>query len=185
VIVADVDEATAVVLIVNVVDVAPAATVTLDGRVALVLLDARPMTMPPVGAAEPKVTVPVEDVPPTTEVGDTDTPVKTVGVIVRLAVAELLPTDAVIVAEVDVATAVVAIVKVAVFEPADTVTLLGVVALLLLEDRFTDSPPVGAAPLRVTVPVEGDPPTTEVGFNVTLAGIGGVTVRTAVTDTEP
>ena len=37
-----------------------------------------------------------------------------------------------------------------------------------------------AGPLRVTVPVDGVPPVTEVGETVTLESVAGVTVRVAV-----
>jgi hypothetical protein len=63
--------ATALVLIVKVALVAPAATVTLEGvPAAVVLLLESVTTAPPDGAAPVSVTVPVEDcVPPTTLVG--------------------------------------------------------------------------------------------------------------------
>jgi hypothetical protein len=69
-----VDAATALVLIVNVALVAPAATVTLDGVLAaVVLLLESVTTAPPDGAAPLSVTVPVEDcTPPTTLVGFTE-----------------------------------------------------------------------------------------------------------------
>jgi hypothetical protein len=51
--------------------------------------------------------------------------------------------------------------------PAATVTVVGTVAAaLLLLERVTTAPPTGAAPLRVTVPVDPDPPVTLVGFDV-------------------
>ena len=55
-------------------------------------------------------------------------------------------------------------VNVAVVDPAETVTLLGVVADVLLSESVTRMPPVGAGPLRVTVPIELVPPGTVVGF---------------------
>jgi len=68
-IVADAVLATAVVVTVKVAVVAPAATGTLAGTVAAALLLDRVTVSPPVGAALPKVTVPVDEVPPVTEVG--------------------------------------------------------------------------------------------------------------------
>ena len=60
-------------------------------------------------------------------------------------------------------------VKVAVFAPAATVTLAGTVAaVVMLLDRVTTAPPEGEGPVKVTVPVEFDPPVTLDGFNVRL-----------------
>ncbi len=57
--------------------------------------------------------------------------------------------------------------KLALVCPADTVTLDGTVATdVLLLDSDTVAPPDGAAPLRVTVPVELFPPLTLVGLRV-------------------
>src|SRR5512137_1228009 len=78
------------------------------------------------------------------------------------------PALAVRVTEVAAATEVVATVKVAVVAPARTVTEAGTVADALLEERLTAVPPVGAAAVSVTVPVEDDPPVTAVGFTETL-----------------
>lgn len=79
-----------------------------------------------------------------------------------------------------VETPVVVIVKVAVVEPAATRTVAGSVADVLFDERLTESPPVGALPLRVTVPVEEVPPTTEVGETVKLVSVGGVIAKVAV-----
>ena len=86
------------------------------------------------------------------------------------------------VTEVDVATALVLTVKVAVVAPARTVTLAGTVAAVLLLDRETSAPPVGAGPLSVTVPVEELPPVTLAGLRLSEESVvaGGVTVSTAV-----
>ena len=65
---------TANVEAVKVADVAPAATVTLTGTVAAeLLLLVSVTTAPPVGAADPRATVPVDPVPPVTLVGLTET----------------------------------------------------------------------------------------------------------------
>jgi hypothetical protein len=69
VIVAVVIAVTDVVVTVKFVLVDPAGTVTLLGTVALELLLLRLTTLPPEGAAELNVTVPVELVPPVTLVG--------------------------------------------------------------------------------------------------------------------
>jgi len=88
------------------------------------------------------------------------------------------PNAAEIVTGVDVLTADVVTVKLAVVEPAGTVTLAGVEAAGELSESDTAAPPAGAAALNVTVPAEELPPTTLVGFNdsadnVTDAGGGG------------
>ncbi len=93
---------------------------------------------------------------------------------------------------VEAATALVLTVKVALVAPAATITLDGVLAAdVLLLESVTTAPPEGAAPLRVTVPVEDcTPPTTFVGFSVSEesveAGVGaGVTVSEADLVTPP
>jgi len=65
-----VDAATALVLTVNVVLLAPAATVTLEGTLAAVVLLLESVTcVPPDGAGPLSVTVPVEEFPPVTLAG--------------------------------------------------------------------------------------------------------------------
>ena len=62
--------ATGLVVAVNVAVVAPAATVTDAGTwAAAVLLEVKLITAPPVGAGPLNVTVPVEEVPPSTVPG--------------------------------------------------------------------------------------------------------------------
>ena len=73
VIVAVVAAFTDVVVTVKVAVDAPAATVTVAGTAAETLLLANVTTIPPVGAGEPSVTVPVTFVPPLTDVGLTAT----------------------------------------------------------------------------------------------------------------
>ena len=65
-------EATAVVETANVAEVEPAGTVTLAGTVAAAELELNATTMPPAGAADVSVAVPVAEFPPTTEVGLTE-----------------------------------------------------------------------------------------------------------------
>jgi len=65
----------------------------------------------------------------------------------------------------------VATVNVAVVEPAATVTLGGTVELVL--DKPTRIPPAGAGLVRVTVPVDELPPTTEVGLTLTAERAAG------------
>jgi hypothetical protein len=188
VIVAAVDAVTAAVVMVNVAVELPAATVTEGLTVAGAELD-RETTMPPAGAAPLKVTVPVEDVPPVTLAGFTDTLDKVTagGVMVSVAVSVTPLYLAVIVAVVDAVTAVVVMVNVAVELPAATVTvpMTGTVAEAELLDRETTMPPAGAAPLKVTVPVEDVPPVTLVGFTDTPDKVtaGGWMVSGAVSVT--
>jgi hypothetical protein len=80
-------------------------------------------------------------------------------------------------------TAKVVTVNVALVAPAGMVTLAGTVAtagLLLVSE--TTAPPVRAGPLSMTLPVEGDPPLTLVGFSVSELSVGGcgMTVSEAV-----
>ena len=91
--------------------------------------------------------------------------------------------NAEIVTAVELVTLLVLTVNVALLAPAATVTLAGTVAAAVLPlITETDAPPLGAGPLSVTVPVEGDPPVTLVGFSVSEERVraGGSTVREAV-----
>ena len=81
--------ATGDVVTVKVPVVAPAATDTLEGTTALELDDVRVTTVPPAGAGPLIVTVPVDDVPPVTEVGAREIAVRFEAVIVRLPFAEV------------------------------------------------------------------------------------------------
>ena len=83
------------------------------------------------------------------------------------------------------ATAVVAMENVAVFEPDVTVTDAGTVALAFEEVIVTTIPEAGAAEDNVTVPVEEAPPATEAGESVTLLTVGAVIARDAVAELEP
>ena len=182
-IVTDVLVDTGLVVIVNVAEVAPAATVTLAGTCATAVLLLWSVTVaPPEGAAPLKVTVPLDVPPPTTEVGLLVIEDKVAALMLRVAV-RLTPSVAVIVVEVLLATPNVVMVKVADVLPAGTVTEAGTVAaVVLLLCRETLTPPVGAAPVSVTVPVEALPPVTLVGLTVTdvrLTG-AGATVKVAV-----
>jgi hypothetical protein len=75
---------------------------------------------------------------------------------------------------VDAATAPVLTVNDALVAPAATVTLEGTLAVVvLLLVRVACAPPVGAAPLSVTVPVEEFPPVTLVGLRANEERVGG------------
>ena len=77
------------------------------------------------------------------------------------------------------ATPVLVIVNVAELCPDATVTLVGTEVAELLSCRVTDAPPGGAAPLRVTVPVELVPPVTVDGFRLRPVSTAGFTVIVA------
>jgi len=128
------------------------------------------------------VTVPVDGFAPATDVGESDSPESIAGVTVRVAVAEPPLRVAVRVAPVLVATPEVVTVNVVEEEPAGTVTVKGTDAQVLFEDNDTDTPPDGAVPLRVTVPVDGFPPTTEVGETDRAETVTGWIVNVAVSD---
>ncbi|HZN79285.1 MAG TPA: hypothetical protein VFC01_06300 [Mycobacterium sp.] len=69
---AEVETVTEDVVTVNVRLVAPEATVTLAGTLTALELSDSDTTAPPAGAAALKVTVPVEELPPATLVGLSD-----------------------------------------------------------------------------------------------------------------
>ena len=155
--VAVVEELTVPAVTVNVAEVEPAGTVTLDGTVAAVVLELESeIATPPVAAAEVRVTVPVADWPLMIVPGLTETLLSTAvgGLMVTPNVAFTPEYDAVKVAGVEELTVPAVTVNVAEVEPAGTVTLDGTVAAVVLElDSDTATPPVPAAEVRVTVPV--------------------------------
>ena len=95
------------------------------------------------------------------------------GLIVSVVVRVAPPPVAVLVTAVELATGLVAIAKLALMAPDATVTLPGTDATAAFElERLTSSPPLGAALVRVTVPVAPLPPTTVVGLVVTDDRLG-------------
>src|ERR1700687_4313711 len=83
-------------------------------------------------------------------------------------------------------TTVVETVKVAVEDPAGTATLPGTVAVVVsLLASATVTPPLGAGPRSVTVPVDGLPPTTLVGLSAIVERSGCKTVSVAVPVVPP
>src|SRR5437870_2294338 len=173
-----VDVVTALVLTVNVALLAPAATVTLAGTVAVdVLLLVRVTAAPPAGAGPLSVTVPVEDcAPPVTVVGfsvSVESVGRACGATVGGAGVVTGAEDAEVVTGVDVVTALLVTVNVALLAPAATVTLESTLAATLSLESNTCAPPASAGPLSVTVPVEDcTPPVTLVGFSVSVESVG-------------
>jgi hypothetical protein len=87
----------------------------------------------------------------------------------------------VIVAVAAVVPAVVVTVNVPLVLPAAPVTEAGTVAAALLLDKVTEMPPVGAALLKVTVPVEEAPRATLAGLRETdESAVETVIARAAV-----
>jgi hypothetical protein len=172
---------TVVVDTVNVAVVAPVGTVTFAGTVAAALSLVSPTTAPPVGAGPVKVTVPVDvNVPPTTLGGFKDRETSDGGFTVRVAVC-VTSAVAEITTGVEEPTPWVVTVKVAVVEPEAMVTLGGTVAAAALPlDNVTATPSTDAGLSSVTVPVEGAPPGTLVGFTDTAVRDGGSAVMFAV-----
>ena len=173
--------ATPLVVMVNVAVRAPAAMVTLASTCAAAVLLLDSVTNAPAGGAAPfKVTVPVELLPPTTEVGLLVTDDRLAAFTVKVAVLAT-PRVAVITEEVCAPTPSVVTVNVAEVLPAGTVTLAGTVAAaVLLLESVTTAPPVGAAPFSVTVPVELFPPTTVVGLIDKVESCTAFTVKVAL-----
>jgi hypothetical protein len=91
---------------------------------------------------------------------------------VSVAVFETVPVAAVIVEVVEVVTAMVLTVNETEVAPAGIVTAVGTEAEVPLAARVTVRPPLGAAPVIVTVPVDEFPPTTDVGFRLTPLTVG-------------
>ena len=174
---------TATVVTVNFTVVAPPGTVTVAGTTASVLLLTRVMTTPEVGAGPDRVTVPVEEMPPTTVVGFNVRLERTAGVMVRVAVFDVEPKVADTVTAVWATTPAVVTVNVADVFPAAIVTVPATLAATLLLARDTEIPPDGAAAPIVTVPVEFLPPRRDVGLSVNAVIAGGLIVKVAVWDT--
>ena len=88
------------------------------------------------------------------------------------------------VTDVEAVTLLVLTVNVMLLAPAATVTLAGTVAAAVLPlIRETAAPPLGAGPLSVTVPVEGDPPVKLMGLSATAESVAepvGATLSEAV-----
>jgi len=87
---------------------------------------------------------------------------------------------------VEVATALVVTVKVALVAPAGTVTLPGTEATAgMLLKRETAAPPLGASPFNVAVPIAAVPPVTLVTLRANEESTGGSTVSRALWGAPP
>jgi len=176
--------ATGLVVVVKVAVVAPASTITESGTwPADALLEVKLTIAPPKGAGAFRVTVPVDDTPPGTDVGLTLTLLSADGVTVKVVVRLTPLYKPVIVTAVWDATGLVVAVNVAVVTPARTITEAGTcAAAVLLEVKLTIAPPVGAGALSVTVPGDDVPPRTVAGLtlNPLSAATAAVTVKVAV-----
>jgi hypothetical protein len=140
---------------------------------AALLLSDSVTTNPPAGAAAVNATIPCDELPPTTDEGLTDTPDSAAGAgdedgVTIIGAERVTPPHVPeIVDDVEAVTDVVATVKLAVVEPAATVTLAGTEVAVELSESETSAPPLGAAALSVTVPLDELPPTTLLGLTDT------------------
>jgi hypothetical protein len=146
------------VVAVNVAVLPPTGIVTEAGTVTKAESELR-LTVVATGAVPVSVTVPIALSGPVTVAGANETRDRIGGRTLSLALKDLAPLVAVTVAVAAVVTAGGVIVKVALDVPDATVTLAGTGARIGLEETSeTGMPPVGAAPVKVTVPVAGAPP---------------------------
>ena len=163
---------------------APGATVTLLGTLAAGLSLVSAISMPPVGAATPSVTVPRVDRPPATTDGSND---KVAGVGVsagsvatvtcRAIERDSAPTAPVIVASVDVVTVWVAIENVPEVAPLEMVIVAGTATDAELLDNVTIVPAEGAEALSVTLPCVEAPAKTldeSIVIAARVIAVGGV-----------
>jgi hypothetical protein len=177
--------ATPLVVMVKVALRAPREMVTLAGsRAAAILLLDSVTTAPAGGAAPLSLTVPIELLPPTTDVGALLTNDRAAAFTVTMAVLAT-PHVAVMTEEVFAATPSVFTVNVVDVLPAGTVTLAATVAAaVLLLTRVTTAPPVGAWAFRVTVPVELVPAMTVAGFRAREEIVAGPELVVNTTSTQ-
>lgn len=159
-------ELTPDVLAVKVPDDWPAAIVSEAGTDTEDKLLVRDTTAPFEPATPFNVTIPVDELPPTTVEGLRLNEASVAGVTVSTAVSDALPTVAVIVEEDSESTPDVLTVKVPVDCPAAIVNEDGTVETELLLLRLTTTPEGPEAPLRDTVPVELAPPGTVDGLRL-------------------
>jgi hypothetical protein len=177
VMVTTVDFVTVNVLMLNIAHVALAGIVTdVSGAATFELELVRVSVRGVVDAAPARVILPKAFSPPGTVLGTITIVPITTGETVRVALHVAVPTVAVMLTEVVLVTAVVLIVNQALAQPAGTVTwVMGFpnasakVTPVLVLVKPTTVPPVGAAELSVTNPVEALPPVTLGGESTTPA----------------
>jgi len=165
----------------KVVVVAPAAIVVEAGVVSSGLFEEMLTETPPAGAAALAVTVQLLTAPEFSVVGvQTNAVTLTSGVRLNDAVADAPFRLAVSTGVCVLATVPAVAVKAPVVAPAATVTLAGTVRLALLLLSVTTEPPVGAAPLSVTVQALVPGPVKAAGLHESaLAVTGGRTATTS------
>lgn len=110
------------------------------------------------------------------------------GFTVNVALRVVPPNEPETLTAVELVTVLVVTAKLALVAPAGTVTLAGTPLTLELSESETTAPPLGAARLKVTVPVEELPPATLGGLSdnadsVSAVAVAGFTVKTV--DTVP
>jgi hypothetical protein len=154
----DVTAVTPVVVPVNVTLVAPAGTVTVAGTVTALLALDNVTTVPAGPAADPRVTRNVMLLPPLRDVGDADNAVITAAFTTTFSDLLIAPWDATTVPAVSESTATDVAVKLAESAPSGTVTVAGTVIAGLLLTKSTVTPPAGAIPVNVTLPMVDAPP---------------------------
>ena len=163
--------ATGLVTIEHAADVLPEATSMLAGTEASLWLLASLIVIPPIGAADEIVAVPLESDPPAKLVGFRTNEESVGALTVKLVEAELEPSDALIAVTVVATTDTVATVNVAVVFPDSTVTEEGGVAEDLEDASVTTVPLAPAFLEMVTVAVADTPPTTLVGDRLSFVTV--------------
>jgi hypothetical protein len=179
-----VDVETEMVFTVKVACVLPDGMVTDAGTVALDRLLFKLTIIPPVGAALDNVTVPVEELSPTTAVGLNVSDESVGGVTVRIADWETVPTVPVIVADNGVVTTDVFAVNVPLDLPTPMTTDAGMVTDFVPHVRTTVTEAV-AGLVRLIVPVLVVPPATVDGLITIDRIVGAVISSGAVFEIVP
>ena len=176
-------DATAEVVTANVALEEVTGTETLAGTVAAAVLELESETLAPAGGPRPvRVTVPVEELPPTSAVGLRLRPERDAGLTVRVAVCAGPADTAERTTDVVDATVFVTTLKVAVVAPGLTkaakLSTAAVFELVIV--RSTPPPPAGAADASVTVALLTSPPWRVEGLSVKPETGGGTTLMRIV-----